>query len=335
MISDSADHAAYRELGPDQVLDAVDASGFLSDGRLLALNSYENRVYQVGLDEGEPVVAKFYRPGRWSDEAILEEHQLTLTLADAGLPVVPPLVLDGARTLVRAGNFRLALYARRGGRAPELDNLDNLEILGRFMARMHALGEASAFQHRPTLTVEGFGDEARDLILSGDWLPGDLREAYERASADALVRVREAYRRAGEVRYLRLHGDAHPGNILWRDDLPHFVDFDDSRMGPAVQDLWMFLSGDREDRSVQLDALLEGYTQFREFDAAELNLVEALRTLRIMHHAAWIARRWDDPAFPLAFPHFGDLHYWEEHILALKEQMAAMDEAPLRWGFNS
>ncbi|MGB0714131.1 MAG: serine/threonine protein kinase, partial [Gammaproteobacteria bacterium] len=197
MSSDSADHAAFRELGPDQVLDAVEASGFLSDGRLLALNSYENRVYQVGLDEGEPVVAKFYRPGRWSDDAILEEHQLTLDLADAGLPVVPPLVLEEGGTLVRAGSFRLAVYARRGGRAPELDKLDNLEILGRFMARMHALGEAGAFAHRPTLTVEGFGEDARDLILSGDWLPGDLREAYERVSADALTRVREAYRRAG------------------------------------------------------------------------------------------------------------------------------------------
>ena len=323
--------AAYRALGPDQVLDALEGLGWRCDGRLMALNSYENRVYQVGIEEGPPVIAKFYRPGRWTDEAILEEHAFSRVLADRDIPVVPPLEDTDGGTLRHAGAYRVAVYPRRGGRAPELEDLDNLEVLGRCMGRIHAVGAVHAFRHRPVLSVEAFGEASRAFLLQGNWLPADLLVAYESVSRDALVRVGHCYQRAGDYALIRLHGDAHPGNILWRDDAPHFVDFDDARMGPAVQDLWMFLSGDRRDRTAQLDALLTGYTQFHPFPANQLHLVEALRTLRIMRHAAWIARRWDDPAFPRAFPYFNEQRYWQEHILTLREQMAAMDEPQLAW----
>ena len=323
--------AVYRALGPDQVLNALESLGWACDGRLLALNSYENRVYQVGIEDAEPVIAKFYRPGRWTDAAIGEEHAFARELADEEIPAVPPLADDSGKTLHHIGGYRVAVYPRRGGRAPELDDLDNLEILGRHMARVHAVGAVRPFAHRPVLDVASFGDASRDYLLAIDWLPGHLTAAYESVSRDALERVRACYARAGRVGAIRLHGDAHPGNILWRDGVPNLVDFDDSRMGPAIQDLWMFLSGDRPDRTVQLDAILEGYCQFREFDPRELNLIEALRTLRIMHHAAWIARRWDDPAFPPAFPYFAEPRFWEDHVLTLREQMAAMDEAPLVW----
>ncbi len=324
------ENSAYCELGPDQVLDAVEGLGLCCDGRLLALNSYENRVYQVGVEDGAPVVAKFYRPGRWSDEAIQEEHDFTLELAEREIPVVAPLRLDG-RTLHRNGPFRFALYPRRGGRTPELDNPEHLEQLGRFMARIHALGEVAPFRHRPTLDVESFGVEPSTYLLEHGDLPAELRVQYRDTVEALLAGIRACYARAGKVAMLRLHGDGHPGNILWTDAGPHIVDFDDARMGPAVQDLWMFLSGDRAAMTGGLLDLLEGYTQFRDFDPRELHLVEALRTLRMIHYAAWLARRWGDPAFPRAFPWFNTHRYWEEHVQSLREQLEALEAPPLPW----
>ncbi|WP_421621558.1 serine/threonine protein kinase [Alkalilimnicola ehrlichii] len=322
-------HHPYASLSPDQVLDAVEALGFLPDGRFLALNSYENRVYQVGLEAAAPVVVKFYRPERWSDEAILEEHAWCEELVARDVPVVPPLRIQG-RTLHRHEGFRLAVYRRRGGRAPALDDPEVRLWLGRFLARMHTVGEAGRFCHRPLIRGTGVAREHRDWLLAEGWIPAHLCEAYQGVTDHLLMLLEARFADAGNWRAIRLHGDCHAGNILWREgEGPHFVDMDDCVAGPAVQDLWMLISGDRPERTVQLSDLLEGYEQFRPFDRRELNLIEALRTLRIMAYAVWLARRWHDPAFPQAFPWFGADRYWEEHVLALREQVAAMEEPPL------
>ena len=316
----------YATLTPEFVLDALDDVGIHGDGRLLALNSYENRVYQVWRDELPAVVVKFYRPDRWSDAAIDEEHAFVLELAEREVPVVPPLVLDG-RTLHTREVHRFAVYARRGGRAPELDRPEVLEWLGRFLGRIHAPG--GRFVHRPSLDIAAFGVAPRALLLDAGWVPADLAEAYSSVSAQALDHVRWAFERAGDVVSQRLHGDCHAGNVLWTDAGPHFVDFDDARNGPAIQDLWMLLSGDRDAMQKQLRHVLDGYERLRDFDRRELHLIEALRTLRLLHYAAWIAQRWEDPAFPAAFPWFGGKLYWQDRILELREQVALMDEPPL------
>jgi Ser/Thr protein kinase RdoA (MazF antagonist) len=320
--------APYADLVPDLVLDAIESLGLRADGRLLALNSYENRVYQVGIEDAAPLVAKFYRPERWSDAAILEEHAFTLALAEEEIPVAPPLVIGG-QTLHRHAGYRFSVASRRGGRAPELDNDGVLPWIGRLLGRIHALGRVAPFRHRPVLDIASFGEEPRSYLLDNDWVPLDLREAYRGVSAHALEEVRRCFARAGDVRLLRLHGDCHLGNLLWTEDGPHFVDFDDCRMGPSVQDLWMLLSGDREAMSAQLDAVLSGYEDFSGFDRRELHLVEALRTLRLIHYSAWVARRWDDPAFPAAFTWFNTQRYWQDRVLELREQIAAMQEGPL------
>lgn len=327
-IPAAGDETPYAGLSPDLILDAVESIGLPTDGHLLALNSYENRVYQVGLEEVEPVIAKFYRPGRWSDAAILEEHGFTEELADQEIPAVAPFVTEG-RTLHSHRGYRFSLSPRRGGRTPELEEPRVLEWIGRFIARIHCVGAVRPFTERPTLDIEGFGTGPRDFLLAGGWIPKDLLPAYESVADQALEGVRACYARAGEVEHLRLHGDCHRGNLLWTDAGPHFVDFDDARMGPAVQDLWMLLAGDRAEMSRQLADVLAGYEDFRELDHRELHLIEALRTLRQIHYAAWLARRWADPAFPAAFPWFGTQHYWQDHILALREQIAAMQEGPL------
>jgi Ser/Thr protein kinase RdoA (MazF antagonist) len=324
-------HPDYYALTPDQILDAVEHQGWRCDGRLLALNSYENRVYQVGIEDAAPVVVKFYRPERWDDDAILEEHAFAAELVEAEIPVVAPMRDAEGATLQRAGSFRFAVFPRCGGRAPELDNLDHLEQLGRFLGRMHAVAANRPFVHRPTLTVESFGESSCRFLLEAGFIPADLEHAYRTLAVDVLRHVRWCFERAGDVRSIRLHGDFHAGNILWSDAGPHLVDLDDARMGPAVQDLWMCLSGDRGGRTIVLDALLEGYTLFADFDPLELHLVEALRTLRMMHYHAWLARRWDDPAFPRAFPWFNNQRCWEQHILDLREQVALMQEPPLAW----
>jgi Ser/Thr protein kinase RdoA (MazF antagonist) len=325
--------APYAGLTPDVVLDAIAALGLDPDGRLLALNSYENRVYRCGIVDSAPVVAKFYRPGRWSDAQILEEHAFVAELDACEIPVVPPLSLADdaadARTLHRHAGFRFALAPMRGGRAPELEDHRILEWIGRFLGRIHAVGSKRAFTARPALDRESFGREPRDFLLGNGFLPPDLEASWRTAVDLALEAVAHCEARAGQVATLRLHGDCHAGNILWTDAGPHFVDFDDSRSGPAVQDLWMLLAGTREEMTAQLDAILRGYERFRTFDRRELHLVEALRTLRLIHYSAWIARRWDDPAFPAAFPWFNSQRYWQERILELREQIALMQEPPL------
>ncbi|MCA1926702.1 MAG: serine/threonine protein kinase [Thiobacillus sp.] len=318
----------YAGLMPDLVLDALDSTGLRADGRLLALNSYENRVYLTGVTDAAAVVVKFYRPGRWRDEAILEEHAYTADLAEREIPVVAPLVLKGATLHAHAG-FRFAVFPKQGGRPPEFDRPGTLERMGRFLARIHAVGMREPFVHRPALDVETFGIQARDFLRAGNWLPADLAPAWTGVVDHALDQVAHCYARAGAVRALRLHGDCHAGNVLWSDAGPHFVDFDDCRSGPAVQDLWMLLSGEREQQQAQLNDILTGYGDFAEFDPRELHLVEALRTLRLIHHAAWLARRWGDPAFPVAFPWFNTQQYWQARILELREQIALMDEPPL------
>jgi Ser/Thr protein kinase RdoA (MazF antagonist) len=310
------------------VLDALEAVGLRGDGRMIALNSYENRVYQVFLEDGAPVVAKFYRPGRWSDAQIGEEHAFVAELAEREIPVVAALDLCG-RTLNEHAGFRFAVYPRRGGRTPELENPETLEWMGRFIGRIHAVGATKPFVHRPALDIETFGVEPREWLLEHDFIPPDLLPAWTSAVEHALAGVRRCHDRAGAVRTLRLHGDCHAGNVLWTDDGPHFVDFDDSRTGPAMQDLWMLLSGDRASMTKQLSDVIAGYEDFAEFDRRELALVEALRTLRLIHYSAWIARRWDDPAFPAAFTWFNTQRYWQDRVLELKEQIALMDEAPL------
>ena len=318
----------YTGLTPDLILNAIDSAGYRTDGRLLALNSYENRVYQVGIEDEKPLVAKFYRPERWSDEQILEEHAFTAELAAREIPAVPALV-TGNSTLHAFEGFRFALYPRRGGRAPELDDPDTLEWLGRFIGRIHAVGATRPFVHRPALDIESFGEEPREFLLDGEWIPAELHEAYSSVIDQALDGVHDCFDRAGSVARLRLHGDCHPGNVLWTDDGPHFVDFDDARMGPAMQDLWMLLSGDRPAMTRQLSDVLAGYEDFAELDRRELGLIEALRTLRMIQYSAWLARRWPDPAFPAAFPWFHTTKYWQDQILQLREQVAAMQEPPL------
>jgi Ser/Thr protein kinase RdoA (MazF antagonist) len=321
--------ASFSGLDPDCVLDALENIGLYSDGRLLALNSYENRVYQIGMEDGPPVVAKFYRPNRWTDTEILEEHAYVQELVEREIPVVSALSLAGGGTLHHFNGFRFSVFPKHGGRAPELEDRATLEWMGRFIGRIHAVGALQPYMQRPALDIATFGEEPRSYLLDHNFLPDDLAQAYRSVVQQALDGVRRCFDRAGDVRQLRLHGDCHCGNVLWTDAGPHFVDFDDSRMGPAIQDLWMLLSGERADMVRQLSDLLAGYEDFFEFDQRELHLIEALRTLRLIHYAAWLARRWDDPAFPVAFPWFNTQRYWQDRILELREQVALMDEPPL------
>ena len=317
-MSDSAQ--PYAGLHPERVLDAIAAAGLAPDGRLLALNSYENRVYQVGLEDGSFIVAKFYRPARWSDAAIGEEHAFTLELAAAELPVVAPLAFAG-HTLLRHAGFRYALFPRRGGRAPELESADPLLWMGRLIARLHGVGGRAPFRHRGVLDRAALVAAPARAVLDSGLLPADRRERYRAAIArlDAAIAAREIA--LGPLRHLRLHGDCHPGNVLWTDAGPHFVDLDDARMGPAVQDLWM-LAHD----ATAMELLLEGYAEFGDFDRRELALVPALRAMRQVHHAGWIAARWHDPAFPAAFPFAAEARWWDEHLDDLAAAAQALED---------
>ena len=330
----------YEALTPDVVLDALASVGLHGDGRLLALSSYENRVYQVRLEDGSLVVAKFYRPGRWSEAQILEEHAFAAELMAAEVPVVGALALDG-HTLHQHAGFLFSVSPNRGGRPPELDDFEVLEWVGRFLARIHTVGAARPFVHRPALDLHSLGTSSRDWLLAHDKIPLDVQSRWSSMCQDALDLIAACGQplAAGgakdtEIQTLRLHGDCHPGNILWTPaELPgggpHFVDLDDTRTGPAVQDLWMLLSGDRRQRTQQLGALVEGYEQFRPFDRRELALIEPLRTLRLIHYSAWLARRWDDAIFPQNFPWFGSSDYWQGQVQMLEEQCEAMQEEPL------
>jgi len=309
----------YETLSPHLVLDAVEAAGFATDGRLLALASYENRVYQVGLEDAQPLVAKFYRPARWSDAAIDEEHAFALELAEAELPLVTPLLIGDA-TLLEHEGFRYALYPRRGGRAPELESADHLQWMGRLLARMHGVGARSRFRERGAIDTDNFIRASARAVLVSGLLPERLRDTY-RARIDDLAAIIDARFATIEPARIRVHGDCHGGNVLWTDSGPHFVDLDDARMGPAVQDLWMLAPSPRS-----LDALLEGYAEFRDFDFRELQLVEPLRIMRQVHWAGWVAARWHDPAFPRAFAHVGEARWWEQHLNDLGEAQAQFGE---------
>jgi Ser/Thr protein kinase RdoA (MazF antagonist) len=318
----------FELLTPDMIIDAVESCGYISDGRLLALNSYENRVYQVGIEGAQPLITKFYRPNRWSSEQINEEHHFCFQLKAQELPVVCPLLNESEESLHSHCGFQFSLYPRRGGHAPELDNLDNLFILGRLLGRFHAVGSVDKFNSRPKLDLETFGWQAYRYI-SEHFIPAELSPAYDSLLPDILNKCQSILDDYGEIHWIRVHGDCHSGNILWRDDNPHFVDFDDARMAPAVQDIWMLLSGDRHEQKTQIAELVEGYNEFNDFNPRELALIEVLRTLRIIHHSAWIGRRWSDPAFPRAFPWFDSPRYWSDQILTLREQFSALDEPPL------
>ena len=351
----SASGHPYQSLTPDVVMDALASVGLFGDGRQMALSSYENRVYQLHLEDGAAVVAKFYRPGRWRDDQILEEHTFSQELIAAEIPVVGPLALNGS-TLNHFGGFAFSVSPWRGGRMPELDDPEVLEWIGRFLARIHGVGAAKPFAHRPALDLASFGIASREWLLAHDQVPLDVQSRWATASQQALDLIAAHACLAGAsgpktppdsaaddgdpdraMQRIRLHGDCHPGNILWTPlDVPasaqpgpHFVDLDDARMGPAVQDLWMLLSGDRQQQTRQLGCLIDGYEQFRPFDRRELVLIEPLRTLRLLHYSAWLARRWIDPTFPIHFPWFGSSDYWQGQLHMLQEQIEAMQQEPL------
>jgi Ser/Thr protein kinase RdoA (MazF antagonist) len=324
--------APYSQLSPELVLDALEAVGHRCDGRVLALNSYENRVYQIGIEDGDPVVAKFYRPERWSDAAIREEHAFSAELAAAEIPVVAPLMRDTAglpeSLFVHAG-FRYAVFPRRGGRWPELGSVTDREWVGRFLGRIHGVGRASRFYDRKQLDITDLGRDARDTILDGEWMPDYLADKYADLTDELLDAVEAMAGGWGGARVGRILGDCHRGNILWTDAGPHFVDLDDCLTGPAIQDIWMLLAGTQQEMRTQMTDILQGYEQFQPFDRSELSLIEPLRALRMIHYSAWLARRWDDPAFPRAFPWFAEPRYWEEHYRALQEQLTAVQGPPL------
>ncbi len=326
-MSSCAQHP-YEALTPDTVIDAVESRGYLSDARILALNSYENRVYQVGIEDEQPVIVKFYRPGRWTRDQILEEHAFAQELEQLDISVVPPMADKDGTTLHYFNGFMFSLYQRKGGHAPELDNMDHLFSLGQLMGRIHNAGSTQTFSYRPEISVQRYARDSAEFLLDNNFIPQSLLPAYETLARDLLEKLDQIDDRHNP-KTIRLHGDCHVGNILCRDDVFHFVDFDDCINGPAIQDLWMFLSGDRQNRMAQLSELIDGYSEFHDFNPAELNLIEYFRTLRLMNYSAWLARRWSDPAFPIAFPWFNSERYWADHILELREQLAALDEEPL------
>jgi len=321
----------FYDLGPSMILDAVETLGLRADGSLLALNSYENRVYRVGIESAPPVVVKFYRPQRWSDEMIQEEHDFALELAEVEIPVVAPLVDADGKTLHFYEGHRFAVFPCQGGRTPELNGGDDYVTIGRFIGRIHVVGRLRPFQQRPVVNINSYAHESYQYVLENGFIPAELELPYRSLVEDILPALEASYQQAGAIENLRLHGDCHASNILWTDTGPHFVDLDDCRTGPAVQDLWMLLNGTRQDMTMQIADLLDGYTEFSEFEPRELHLVEALRTMRLLYYSAWLARRWEDPAFPRSFPWFNTNRYWEDQILSLREQFAALQEAPLVW----
>jgi Ser/Thr protein kinase RdoA (MazF antagonist) len=327
-VIESAVDVPYRGLLPEVVLQLAESAGLQPDGRLFALNSYENRVYRLGIDDAAPLVLKFYRAHRWSDAQILEEHEFARELAAAELPVVAPIVL-GSSTLYTAQGFRMAAFPLRAGAAPELDAAGSRVQLGRAMARIHAIGARQDFRFRPAISDEWLGARARRTVLASQWLPSHCAARYEGISQQLYSAVLAEWVQHQEVHFIRLHGDCHLGNILWNESGPLFVDLDDCLAGPAIQDLWMFLSGNGDEQRRQWAELVEGYEQFADFDYQQLRLIEALRATRMMNHAAWITERWTDPAFPRAFPWFAEPAYWDRHIADLAEQIELVSQPPL------
>lgn len=320
----------YYNLTPDTVLDAIESLGIQLDGSMLTLNSYENRVYRVCDYDGQKLVAKFYRPDRWSEQQIAEEHEFTQQLFDAEIPVVAPLIMAGGKSLLQWQSYRFSLFPCHGGRAPELDDENHLVRLGRYLARIHNVGAVQLFQHRPEINCKTFGHDCLEFLRTGPHIPQSLRIAYETIATQVLELSQNIFTERKSTQIIRLHCDCHPGNILWTDEGPHIVDLDDSRNGPAIQDLWMLLGGDSETMNHRLDILLEGYEEFRDFDSHELMLIEPLRTLRMIHYSAWLSRRWSDPSFQHHFPWFAESRYWEDQILGLKEQLSLLNDPPVK-----
>jgi len=317
----------YANLSPDLVLDAVEAMDLMTDGRLLALNSFENRVYQIGLEDAQPIVAKFYRPGRWTNAQIHEEHQFSFELKNQDIPVVAPMKIEGD-SLLEYQDFRFALFPRQGGREPVLESADNLEWLGRLLGRIHSIGNHYGFQHRHQLIDWSRIVGSAEIVVELDFVPNAILGRYRETTESLITLIQQRFESVPELEQHPIHGDCHRGNVLWTDDGPHFVDLDDCCVGPAVQDFWMLLDGEAEQRQIQMDHLLTGYEQFMDFDQRQLKLIEALKAIRMIEYAAWIARRWHDPAFPRSFPWFAEPRFWEEHLTSLTQQKAALLEQP-------
>ena len=318
----------FNGLTPDLIIDGLESAGFTVDSGLLALNSYENRVYQFHDDNLVKYVTKFYRPQRWQLAQINEEHDFSFELEEQELPIVAPLKVDG-QSLFEHEGYHFAVFPCRGGRIFEVDNLEQLEWMGRFIGRIHAVSSQNSFTHRPAITVDEMLVQARAIIVSSNYVPNSLTKAFFTILDHAIELAAKQYQAVGQTTQIRLHGDCHAGNILWRDEGPHFVDLDDCRTGPAIQDLWMMLSGDRQQQLLQLDTLLSGYEEFFTFEQEQLLLIESLRTMRVVNYMAWLCKRWQDPAFPRNFPWFNTEKYWEQQILMLKEQMSALQQPPL------
>ncbi len=325
--------APYEALTPDVILDSVESLGLISDGRFLALNSYENRVYQVGIEDEQPIIAKYYRPGRWSDAAILEEHQFAADCVEQEIPLIAPLAFNQT-SLHRFHDFRFSLYKRYGGHAPNLDNPEHLEWLGRFIGRLHAVGSRFPFQHRLTLNPTTFGHDCLDFLLQHDFIPDEIKHNYQLAAQQVLEIIDQQFNDYAHLPVIRLHGDLHVGNILWTDAGPHIVDLDDCMMGFALQDIWMLLSGTEDEMVVQLNTIIKGYNQFYDFDPSSLNLIEALRSLRLINYSAWLARRWHDPTFPKNFSWFNEPRYWEEQLYTFREQIERMQSTRILSLYN-
>lgn len=318
----------FSALSPDLIIDGLESAGFVVDSGLLALNSYENRVYQFHDDNLVKYVTKFYRPQRWQLQQIKEEHDFSFELAEQELPIVAPLKVDG-QSLFEYQGYHFAVFPCRGGRIFEVDNLDQLEWMGRFIARIHAVSSQHDFKCRPSFNSNEMLLQARETILSSNYVSKSLLTPFVTILDQVIAIATEQYLPVKQMREIRLHGDCHAGNILWRDEGPHFVDLDDCRSGPAIQDLWMMLSGDRQQQLLQLDTLLMGYEEFNTFENEQLILIESLRTMRVVNYMAWLCKRWQDPAFPQNFPWFNTEKYWEQQILMLKEQMSALQQRPL------
>lgn len=320
----NADQTPYAQLNPDTILDAIESTGFLCTGGLMALNSYENRVYQIEIEDSEPLIAKFYRPHRWTSEAILEEHQFSLELVDHEIPIIAPLIIKD-QTLHQHQDFRFALFPRRGGRGLELDNDEQLEWMGRFLGRLHRVSAGQSFQHRIQLNTQTYGEDPYQFLLAHHFIPDYLQAEFCKTVEIILSKIKEIFAYVSGVDSIRLHGDCHPGNVLWRESGPHIVDLDDCLMGPAIQDIWMLLPGEPEQTTIQLEKILQGYYEFHDFNLRERHLIEPLRTLRMLHYSGWLAKRWTDPAFPLNFPWFAKPVYWENQLVNLKEQLVLLE----------
>lgn len=321
----SIDPTPYANLDPCLILDAIESAGFLCTGSLAALNSYENRVYQVGIEDSESLIAKFYRPARWSNAAIIEEHQFALELVSHEIPVIAPLEAQ-QKTLHEYQGYRFALFPRRGGRILELENLEHLEWMGRFIGRLHAVGACQPFQYRLQLNLSTYGQQPYQFLLQNDFIPSEVKQDYCSTMTAILEKIEQNFQSVGPITNLRLHGDCHVGNVLWNNSGPQIVDLDDCLMGPAIQDIWMLVSGNTEEEiELQLSHILRGYQEFYDFNHREIHLIEALRTLRMIHYSAWLARRWQDPTFLLNFPWFNTVRYWQEQLQYLKEQLFLLE----------